>query len=108
MLSYTACQAAVGPTGQAPCLHAARALAQIATVSMHGMHVSPACTLYQPRWPRKARQGTGLMCRFRYGTLTTEGAGRGVTIYVVDSGVRISHNEFQPWTGGGPSRASYG
>eukprot|EP00891_Asterochloris_glomerata_P006426 jgi/Astpho2/6426/e_gw1.00093.2.1_t len=45
---------------------------------------------------------------YRYGTLTTEGAGRGVTIYVVDSGVRISHNEFQPWTGGGPSRASYG
>lgn len=34
-------------------------------------------------------------------------AGKGVTIYVVDSGIRTTHQEFQPW-GGGDSRASVG
>lgn len=35
------------------------------------------------------------------------GTGKGATIYVVDSGIRPSHQEFQS-VGGGPSRASYG
>ncbi len=30
----------------------------------------------------------------RYGTLSSSGTGRGVTVYVVDSGVRLSHQEF--------------
>lgn len=34
-------------------------------------------------------------------------AGKGVTIYTVDSGIRTSHQEFQPW-GGGTSRARAG
>lgn len=34
-------------------------------------------------------------------------AGKGVTIYPIDSGIRTSHQEFQPW-GGGSSRARAG
>ncbi|EIE20313.1 subtilisin-like protein [Coccomyxa subellipsoidea C-169] len=32
--------------------------------------------------------------RLPYGTLSSSGTGRGVTVYVVDSGVRLSHQEF--------------
>lgn len=30
-------------------------------------------------------------------------AGKGVTIYVLDSGIRASHQEFQPWDGSSSS-----
>lgn len=44
---------------------------------------------------------------FTYGTATSAGTGRGATIYVVDSGVRLSHQEFKTQDGT-RSRASYG
>lgn len=31
---------------------------------------------------------------FRYGTLSSSGTGKGVNVYVVDSGVRLTHQEF--------------
>ena len=43
----------------------------------------------------------------RYGTQHTVGTGKGVTIYTLDSGLRISHQEFQAWDKSG-SRASNG
>ncbi|KDD73070.1 subtilase, partial [Helicosporidium sp. ATCC 50920] len=44
---------------------------------------------------------------FKYGGSSAAATGEGVTIYVVDSGINVNHQEFQPY-GGGPSRASYG
>lgn len=44
---------------------------------------------------------------YHYGTSKTVGTGNGVTIYVVDSGIRPSHREFKDWSGDG-SRARYG
>lgn len=44
---------------------------------------------------------------FRYGTSASSESGVGVTIYVLDSGVRISHQEFRYWERD-ESRASYG
>lgn len=44
---------------------------------------------------------------FRYGTAASSESGIGVTIYVLDSGVRISHQEFRYWDRD-ESRASYG
>lgn len=44
---------------------------------------------------------------FRFGREGTVGTGKGVTIYTIDSGVRMSHQEFQAWNGG-HGRASYG
>lgn len=35
---------------------------------------------------------------YRYGTNSTVGTGSGVTIYILDSGVRASHREFRRWT----------
>ncbi|KAK9904031.1 hypothetical protein WJX75_002945 [Coccomyxa subellipsoidea] len=32
--------------------------------------------------------------QYRYGTLSSSGTGKGVTVYVVDSGVRLTHQEF--------------
>ena len=43
----------------------------------------------------------------RYGTLHSRGTGKGVTIYTLDSGLRISHQEFQAWDGSG-RRGNYG
>eukprot|EP00879_Flechtneria_rotunda_P001995 GHRR01002171.1.p1 GENE.GHRR01002171.1~~GHRR01002171.1.p1 ORF type:complete len:748 (+),score=234.78 GHRR01002171.1:134-2377(+) len=34
---------------------------------------------------------------FAYGTDSTAGTGKGVTIYTIDSGILASHQEFQPW-----------
>lgn len=45
--------------------------------------------------------------KFVYGSNTTSGTGKGVTIYVVDSGIMPSHQEFQSADGSG-SRASFG
>ncbi|KAK9820560.1 hypothetical protein WJX72_011655 [[Myrmecia] bisecta] len=44
---------------------------------------------------------------YKFGTPTTEGTGKGVTIYSVDSGIRTSHQEFKSLTDG-RSRASFG
>lgn len=44
---------------------------------------------------------------YHYGTSDTVGTGRGVTIYILDSGVRPSHREFKEWLGDG-TRAQYG
>jgi subtilisin family serine protease len=35
-------------------------------------------------------------------------AGKGVTIYVLDSGIRASHQEFQPWDSSNPNRITVG
>lgn len=43
----------------------------------------------------------------RYGTNSSSGTGEGVTIYIVDSGIKKDHQEFQSTDGSG-SRASYG
>ncbi|KAL0055148.1 hypothetical protein WJX82_007705 [Trebouxia sp. C0006] len=49
---------------------------------------------------------------FMFGNSTTVGSGQGVTIYTMDSGIRQTHQEFQPWQGNaqrvslGPSFAS--
>jgi hypothetical protein len=34
--------------------------------------------------------------------------GKGVTIYILDSGIRAAHQEFQPWYGSGGSRVTLG
>jgi subtilisin family serine protease len=47
--------------------------------------------------------------KYTYGTADTAGTGKGVTIYIVDSGVLITHQEFQKaGAPPGTSRASYG
>lgn len=46
-----------------------------------------------------------LVCR--YGSPTSSGTGSGVTIYVIDSGIKATHQEFRKADGSG-SRASYG
>ncbi|DBA74262.1 TPA: hypothetical protein ACH3X1_011047 [Trebouxia sp. C0004] len=49
---------------------------------------------------------------FMFGNSSTVGSGQGVTIYTMDSGIRQTHQEFQPWQGNaqrvslGPSFAS--
>lgn len=35
-------------------------------------------------------------------------AGKGVTIYILDSGIRASHQEFQPWDGSSEVRVTVG
>ncbi|KAK9820620.1 hypothetical protein WJX72_012381 [[Myrmecia] bisecta] len=47
---------------------------------------------------------------YKFGSTGAFGTGRGVTLYTLDSGVRLSHQEFQPWPGDAASaaRASYG
>ena len=44
---------------------------------------------------------------YRYGTPHSTGTGKGVTIYTLDSGLRITHQEFQAWDGSG-RRGNYG
>ncbi len=44
---------------------------------------------------------------FRYGSLSSSGTGKGVTVYVVDSGVRLTHQEFVSDLTG-QRRASFG
>eukprot|EP00803_Ostreobium_quekettii_P000830 evm.model.scf_222.2 EVM.evm.TU.scf_222.2 scf_222:11117-20588(-) len=44
---------------------------------------------------------------FHYGFDNFAGAGRNVSVFVLDSGIRTSHDEFQGW-GGRPSRAVHG
>lgn len=34
--------------------------------------------------------------------------GKGVTLYILDSGIKASHQEFQPWDGKGPGRVTVG
>jgi len=48
-----------------------------------------------------------LVSPLRFGMLGSPGTGKGVSIYVVDSGVMLDHQEFESWLGGS-SRASYG
>jgi len=45
--------------------------------------------------------------RFTYGTAATPGTGKGATIYVVDSGIRPTHQEFRTQDGT-RSRALFG
>lgn len=47
------------------------------------------------------------MLHCSFGQPTTSGTGRGATIYSLDSGIRLSHQEFQAWNGMG-QRVSYG
>jgi hypothetical protein len=45
-----------------------------------------------------------VMCATLFGC-----AGKGVTIYVLDSGIRVSHQEFQSWDGSSsPNRITVG
>lgn len=44
---------------------------------------------------------------FRYGGLNVAGTGRGVPVFILDSGIRPSHQEFSGW-GGEERRAMYG
>ena len=44
---------------------------------------------------------------FRYGSSDMVGTGRGVSVYILDSGIRPSHQEFSEW-GTGEPRAKYG
>lgn len=47
--------------------------------------------------------------RFQYGSSSQPGTGRGVTIFILDSGILASHQEFARWGGaGGSSRATLG
>ena len=43
----------------------------------------------------------------RYGSKTSDGTGRGITVYVVDSGIRTSHQEFIS-AATGQKRATFG
>jgi subtilisin family serine protease len=45
---------------------------------------------------------------YSYGDAETTGTGKGVTIYVIDSGIIKNHQEFQYGDGSSGSRASYG
>ncbi|DBA91935.1 TPA: hypothetical protein ACH3X2_003834 [Trebouxia sp. C0005] len=44
---------------------------------------------------------------FMFGNSSTVGSGQGVTIYTMDSGIRQTHQEFQPWQGNA-QRVSFG
>ncbi|WIA17834.1 hypothetical protein OEZ85_009340 [Tetradesmus obliquus] len=43
---------------------------------------------------------------FSYGTATAAGTGKNVTIYMLDSGIKASHQEFQPWGAAGAAAGS--
>ena len=43
----------------------------------------------------------------RYGSKTSDGTGRGTTVYVVDSGIRTTHQEFIS-AATGQKRATFG
>ena len=43
----------------------------------------------------------------RYGSKTSDGTGKGITVYVVDSGIRTTHQEFISATTG-QKRATFG
>ena len=45
--------------------------------------------------------------QYTFGSMDSAGTGRGVTIYTLDSGVRIAHEEFKDWADQTP-RVSYG
>lgn len=45
--------------------------------------------------------------QYTFGSMDSAGTGRGVTIYALDSGVRIAHEEFKDWADRTP-RVSYG
>jgi subtilisin family serine protease len=45
--------------------------------------------------------------QYTFGGADSAGTGRGVTIYTLDSGVRIAHEEFRDWPDRTP-RVSYG
>jgi subtilisin family serine protease len=45
--------------------------------------------------------------QYTFGSMDSAGTGRGVTIYTLDSGVRIAHEEFRDWANRMP-RVSYG
>ena len=45
--------------------------------------------------------------QYTFGSADAAGTGRGVTIYTLDSGVRIAHEEFKDWSDQTP-RVSYG
>ena len=44
---------------------------------------------------------------FRYGAHNVVGTGQGVSVFILDSGIRPSHQEFAQW-GTGETRAKYG
>ncbi|CAK0785055.1 hypothetical protein CVIRNUC_008260 [Coccomyxa viridis] len=66
-------------------------------------------TLPQALWnlDRIDKRSSALNSVYRYGTPHTLGTGKGVTIYTLDSGLRLTHQEFQAWDNSG-SRGSYG
>ena len=45
--------------------------------------------------------------RMAFGNASSTGTGRGVTIYTLDSGIRLTHTEFLDWPQK-KSRVSYG
>ncbi len=54
------------------------------------------------------QRDTPLDKQYKYGSAKGAGGGEGVTIYQLDSGIRLSHQEFRAWEAGQPPRASYG
>ena len=64
----------------------------------HGRRRSAAVSSAAQPPPRRFR---------RYGSADSPGTGAGVTIYVLDSGIKLSHQEFKT-ADGTASRASYG
>ncbi len=83
-----------GPQGRVPCcrcclscmLQSAKMVGGMQHCSQQQFHAAPS--------PSEADQSAG--------------TGKGVTIYVVDSGIKPNHQEFKAADGSGRSRASYG
>ena len=75
--------------------------ARPADCAMTGLYVliSPCQALWRLRLSGAAH------CR--YGTPHSSGTGKGVTIYTLDSGLRVTHQEFRAWDGSG-RRGNYG
>lgn len=80
--------------------------------SLHPLEIARTRASEGIRWPQRehflrAVPVSHQVFASRFGTLKSWGTGRGVTIYVVDSGIRKSHQEFSSWVGG-TSRAKDG
>ena len=57
--------------------------------------------------PSLPTQALPLDQQYKFGSADRAGTGRNVTIYALDSGIRLSHKEFLDWPNTTP-RVSYG
>ena len=72
------------------------------------VYVVCSAAMHAPLFLRRIDQrNLPLNQQYEFGSTSSAGTGRGVTIYTLDSGVRLSHSEFLNWPGTS-SRASYG